>query len=103
MHSTSVIIRIGRDYLCIFDNRRNKTKAKAISVRGDESAENDVPPENRNTDYLCTFIFQEAQMSTESMAVSCAEKLFNELSTSHVRYKAVNDYKQLLDVMKSIR
>lgn len=39
----------------------------------------------------------------EQAKISCAKKLFNELSTSHVRYEAVNDYQHLLDVMNSIR
>ena len=39
----------------------------------------------------------------EQAKISCAKKLFNDLSTSHVRYEAVNDYQHLLDVMTSIR
>ncbi len=39
----------------------------------------------------------------EQAKISCAKKLFNDLSTSHVRYEAVNDYQHLLDVMNSIR
>ncbi len=39
----------------------------------------------------------------EQAKISCAKKLFNELSTSHVRYEAVNDYQHLLDVINSIR
>jgi type III restriction enzyme len=39
----------------------------------------------------------------EQAKISCAKKLFNELSTSHVRYEAVNNYQNLLDVMNAIR
>jgi type III restriction enzyme len=39
----------------------------------------------------------------EQAKISCAKKLFNELSTSQVRYEAVNDYQHLLDVMSAIR
>lgn len=39
----------------------------------------------------------------EQAKISCAEKLFNDLSTSKVRYKAVNDYENLLNVMNSIK
>lgn len=38
----------------------------------------------------------------EEAKISCAEKLFNELSTSQVRYHKVASYQDLLDVMKSI-
>lgn len=41
--------------------------------------------------------------SMEEAKINCARKLFNDLSTSHVRYEAVNDYQHLLDVMNSIR
>jgi type III restriction enzyme len=39
----------------------------------------------------------------EQAKISCAKKLFNELSTSQVRYEAVNDYQHLLDIMNAIR
>ena len=39
----------------------------------------------------------------EKAKISCAEKLFNDISTSKVRYWAVNDYQKLLDVMNSIK
>jgi len=39
----------------------------------------------------------------EQAKISCAKKLFNELSTSKVRYEAVDDYQHLLDVMDSIK
>lgn len=35
----------------------------------------------------------------EEAKISCAEKLFNELSTSHVKYHKVDSYKELLNVM----
>ena len=35
----------------------------------------------------------------EKAKIDCAKKLFNELSTSHVRYDVVNDYQKLLDVV----
>lgn len=38
----------------------------------------------------------------ESAKISCAEKLFNNISTSHVRYHAVNDYQTLLNVINSM-
>ncbi len=39
----------------------------------------------------------------EQAKISCAEKLFNELSTESVRYKAVDNYQHLLQVMDSIK
>jgi type III restriction enzyme len=38
----------------------------------------------------------------EQAKISCAKKLFNDISTSHVRYDAVNDYQQLLSVINSM-
>ena len=38
----------------------------------------------------------------EQAKINCAKKLFNNISTSHVRYDAVNDYQQLLNVINSI-
>lgn len=38
----------------------------------------------------------------EQAKISCAKKLFNEMSTSKVRYAAVNDYQNLLNIMNSI-
>ncbi len=38
----------------------------------------------------------------EQAKINCAEKLFNDISTSHVRYKAVKDYQTLMGVMNSI-
>lgn len=35
--------------------------------------------------------------------LSCAKKLFNEISTSQVRYHDVDSYQSLLNIMKSIR
>ena len=34
--------------------------------------------------------------------IRCARKLFNEMSTSKVKYHDVDSYQHLLDVMKSI-
>ena len=39
----------------------------------------------------------------EQAKIRCAKKLFNEISTESVRYEAVNDYQNLLQVMNSIR
>lgn len=38
----------------------------------------------------------------EKAKIDCAKKLFNELSTSNVRYHEVSSYEKLLEVMKSI-
>ena len=38
----------------------------------------------------------------EQAKINCAKRLFNNLSTSHVRYDAVNDYQQLLSVINSM-
>ena len=38
----------------------------------------------------------------EKAKIECAEKLFNNVSTSHVRYHQVKDYQNLLDVMKKL-
>ena len=38
----------------------------------------------------------------EQAKIRCARKLFNELSTSKVRYHDVDSYQHLLDVMKTI-
>ena len=38
----------------------------------------------------------------EQSKIRCAKKLFNELSTSEVRYHDVTSYEDLLNVMKSI-
>ena len=38
----------------------------------------------------------------EQAKINCAKRLFNNLSTSNVRYDAVNDYQQLLSVINSI-
>lgn len=39
----------------------------------------------------------------ERAKIDCAKKLFNDISTSHVRYEAVDDYQHLLDVMNSMK
>lgn len=39
----------------------------------------------------------------EQAKISCAKKLFNEMSTSNVRYHDVDSYQSLLDVMASIK
>ena len=39
----------------------------------------------------------------EKAKISCARKLFNEISTEKVRYHDVSSYQNLLDVMKSIK
>lgn len=39
----------------------------------------------------------------EQAKISCAKKLFNEMSTSKVRYHDVDSYSNLLDVMKSLK
>ena len=38
----------------------------------------------------------------EQAKINCAKRLFNNISTSHVRYDVVNDYQQLLNVINSI-
>ena len=38
----------------------------------------------------------------EKAKIDCAKKLFNELSTSNVRYHEVSSYDKLLEVMKNI-
>ena len=38
----------------------------------------------------------------EKAKIECAEKLFNNVSTSHVRYHQVKNYQNLLDVMKNM-
>jgi len=38
----------------------------------------------------------------EEAKIGCAEKLFNNLSTSHVRYHKVDSYQTMLDVMKAM-
>lgn len=38
----------------------------------------------------------------EQAKISCAKKLFNEMSTSHVKYHDVNSYQKLLEVMNSM-
>ena len=38
----------------------------------------------------------------EQAKISCAKKLFNEMSTSNVKYHDVDSYQHLLDVMKSL-
>ncbi len=38
----------------------------------------------------------------EQAKISCAKKLFNELSTSHVKYHEVDSYKSLLEVMEKM-
>lgn len=38
----------------------------------------------------------------EQAKISCAKKLFNELSTSHVKYHEVDSYKSLLDIMNTL-
>ena len=39
----------------------------------------------------------------EAAKLACARRLFNDLSTSHVRYAAVDSYQNLLNLMPSIR
>ncbi len=38
----------------------------------------------------------------EKAKIDCAKKLFNELSTSHVKYHDVNSYQELLNVMENL-
>lgn len=38
----------------------------------------------------------------EAAKISCAKKLFNELSDENLRYHEVDSYQQLLSVMKSL-
>lgn len=38
----------------------------------------------------------------EKAKINCADKLFNKISTSKVKYKTVMDYQELLDAMNSI-
>ena len=39
----------------------------------------------------------------EQAKISCAKKLFNEMSTSNVRYHDVDSYQSLLNVMESLK
>ena len=39
----------------------------------------------------------------EQAKISCAKKLFNEISTNDVRYHDVDSYQRLLDIMGSIK
>lgn len=39
----------------------------------------------------------------EEAKIKCATKLFNEISTEGVRYHEVSSYKELLDVMETIK
>ncbi len=38
----------------------------------------------------------------EEAKIGCAEKLFNNLSTSHFRYHKVDSYQTMLDIMKGM-
>lgn len=38
----------------------------------------------------------------EQAKISCAKKLFNEMSNSQVRYHDVDSYQSLLDIMNSM-
>ena len=38
----------------------------------------------------------------ETAKINCAKKLFNDMSTSNVRYHEVDSYQTLLDIMKSL-
>lgn len=38
----------------------------------------------------------------EQTKISCAKKLFNEMSTSNVKYHDVDSYQNLLNVMKTL-
>lgn len=38
----------------------------------------------------------------EKAKIECAEKLFNNVSTSHVRYHQVKNYQNLLDIMQNL-
>ena len=40
--------------------------------------------------------------SIEQAKISCAKKLFNEMSTSKVRYEAVDSYQRLLEVLNTL-
>lgn len=65
---------------------------------------------NDNMGIKHVFFIAETKGSMDSMQlkgvelakIECAKKLFNNLSTSNVRYHEVNSYHMMLDVMKSI-
>ena len=65
---------------------------------------------NDNMGVKHVFFIAETKGSMDSMQINkiedakidCAKKLFNNLSTSHVRYHEVDSYQKLLDVMKSM-
>ncbi|MEG1642361.1 MAG: hypothetical protein RR272_04530 [Synergistaceae bacterium] len=38
----------------------------------------------------------------EQGKISCAKKLFNEMSTNNVKYHDVDSYKSLLNIMKTL-
>jgi len=42
------------------------------------------------------------QRPIEAAKIKCARKLFNEISTSKVKYHDVTNYQELLDIMKVI-
>ncbi len=65
---------------------------------------------NDNTGVKHVFFIAETKGSMDSMQlkgvenakIECAKKLFNNISTSNVRYHEVTDYQNMLDIMKSI-
>jgi type III restriction enzyme len=39
----------------------------------------------------------------EQAKIDCAKRLFNEVSTSRVRYEAVSDYRKMLDAIAGMK
>ena len=65
---------------------------------------------NDNMGIKHVFFIAETKGSMDSMQlkgvekakIECAEKLFNSVSTSNVRYHKVSNYQELLDVMQAM-
>ena len=58
--------------------------------------------------FFCRFVSPVSILGTmelrgvEKAKIECAEKLFNNVSTSHVCYHQVKSYQNLLDMMKKL-
>lgn len=102
-------------YIDLFDNLWNDT-SKLQEVT-DEVIENITAAYNENSPdfiYFVTlyniFFVAETKGTMDSLnlrpieqaKISCAKKLFNEMSTSKVKYHDVDSYQNLLNVMKSL-
>ena len=52
-------------------------------------------------DEVC--VYAKLPRTIEQVKISCAKKLFNEMSTSKVKYHDVDSYQSLLNLMESIK